>query len=393
MSRPDHYWLHVPLETTPGMQLCAPPDRRLTVLGCTAQLLEREPYISFLTSSALVIKQWLLFDPLPAGEARRLLVDLCERLPVVSMNDGANFRIAGSEPAVVSNAGYDGSRPTLIPVDLTPAPVWDDRPGSCSWEAKDVLEITLADCPSVTDDRLRAALELFITSQYDFQSRSRFLAKLTILDGLAIRAKRNVAVAKWIDQKCLEAEVFGDKALISALGGLKMESHTAAIQTLVRRAVISLGGSKAEAIRQTQAVRGLYRTRSDLAHESSPVNLDLDLGLATQLTRLVLNAGVSKPAILDVEIGEDASVEGGRELRAQWIEEADAAIRRIEPDCAAVENAIRRPLVMGKLGLLTAQLTDGPEWVIGDGLAKPLSDEDSADSAEFDESFGTRIRR
>lgn len=393
MSRPDHYWLHVPLETTPGMQLSAPRDRLLTVLGRGAQLFEREPHISFLSSSALVIKQWLLFDPLPESDAQCLLADLRQRLPVVSMNDGANFRIADSEPAVALNAAYDGSRPTLIPDHLTPAPVWDDRAGSCSWEARDVLEVTLADYPPVTDHRLRAALELYITSQYDFLPRSRFLAKLTILDGLAIRAKRTVAIANWIDQKRREAEVFGDPALSSALGGLKMESHTAAIRTLARRAVVSLGGSTAEATRQAKAVGGLYKTRSDLAHESSPVNLDRDLGIATQLTRLVLNAAVSNPAILDADSGEDASVQSGLQLRAQWIEQADAAIRRMEPDCAAVENAIRRPLVMGKLGVLTAQLADGRGWEIGHGVAQSLSDEDSADLAERDESFGTRIRR
>lgn len=100
MSRTDLYWLHVPLETTPGMLLEAPLDRRVTVLGRSAQLLDREPHISFESVSALVIKQWLQFDPLREIEARNLLADLRARVPVISMNAGANFRIPG--PARVS---------------------------------------------------------------------------------------------------------------------------------------------------------------------------------------------------------------------------------------------------------------------------------------------------
>ncbi|WP_321817801.1 MULTISPECIES: hypothetical protein [unclassified Paraburkholderia] len=391
MTPHGKFWLHVPLETTPGMQLSAPPDRRLIVLGLCAQLLEREPYMSFLSSSVLVIKQWLLFDPLLESDAQILLGELRQRLPVVSMNDGANFRIPDGEPAVASNSAYDGSVPTLIPAHLKPAPVWDERAGSCCWEAKDVLELALADCSPVTDDRLLGALELYVTSQYDFLPRSLFLAKLTILDGLAIRTKRNSEVASWIDEKRKEAEVFGDSALSNALLGLKFESHGVAIRALVRHAVLSLGGSEAEATRQARAAGRLYKTRSDLAHESSPVKLDQELGLASQLTRLVLNAAVSNPTILDVDTGEAASVECGRQLRARWIAEADAAIRKVMPDCTAVVNAIRRPLVQGQFGALIVQLADGCEWRIHQGVAELLCDEEVERWASLDESFGAPL--
>jgi hypothetical protein len=389
MSRPDHYWLHVPLETMPGLLLEAPPDRRVTVLGCGAKLLEREPYISFMTASALVIKQWILFDAIPEGEASRLLADLRARVPVLSMNMGANFRIPAGDLNFVSNAAYDGTRPTLIPADLTPAPVWDDSAGSCIWKARDVLEGTLADCPPVTDERVRAAVDLFIASQYDFLPRSLYLAMLTILDALATPAKRRGDAAAWIDRIVGEARSFDDPSLVSAVGNLKRESQTTAIRHLVGRAVRSLGGGETEADRQAHAVGDLYRARSKLSHEGFAVGLDL--ALATNLARLVINAAVRNPSLLDVDAGEHASVESGRHQRAQWIAEAEAVIRKVEPGCAAVVSAIRRPLVMGPLGLLTARLADGREWVIGEGVARPLSDNETTDWAAHDESFGTRI--
>lgn len=385
MSRPDLYWLHVPLETTPGMLLEVPPDRRVTVLGLSAQLLDREPHISFGSASALVIKQWLLFDPQREIEARNLLADLRARVPVVSMNMGANFRIPAHGPDVCSIATYDGTFPALIPGHLSPAPAWTDAVGTCSWNAQDVLDWTLENSPPVTDERVLAALNLFIASHYDFLPRSLFLAKLTILDALAIRAKRNAAATAWIDQKIVEAGAFEDPGLISALRNLKNESHTASIRTLVKRAVVSLGGSHTEAEQQATAVGKLYAVRSGLSHEGSAV--DLDLGGATQLARLVLNAAVRNPSILDVDRGEDASVRSGHQQREEWIAEAGTAIRMVQPGCAAVVDAIRRPLIMGRQGLLTARLADGSEWAIGHATARRLSVEETVDWAACSESF------
>ncbi|WP_410866438.1 hypothetical protein [Paraburkholderia sp. SIMBA_027] len=359
------------------------------MLGQPAQLLEREPYISFLSSSALVIKQWLLFDPMPESDARFLLVDLRQRLPVVSMNDGASFHIADGEPAVASDPAYDGSQPTLIPGQLVPTPVWDDRAGSCNWDAKAVLEVTLADCPPVSDERVRAAMELYVTSQYDFLPRSLYLAMLTVLDGLATGSKRADRIAKWIDEKVSEAEEFNDQSLLDGLRGLKNGSHAAGIRALVKRAVLYLGGSEQEAARQANTVKRLYRVRSQLSHQSDTV--ELDLARATQLTRLVLNAVVSNPALLNDDAGEEASLAGGRERRTQWIAEAEVAIRRAKPDCAAVEKAIRRPLIMGKNGLLIAHLADRTQWAIDDGGARPVSDEMASEWAALDESFGERL--
>lgn len=385
MSVPDQHWLHIPLETTPGMLLEAPPDGRVTLLGRKAQLLDREPYVSFLSASATVIKQWLLFDPLCELEARSLLDDLRARLPVLSMNMGASFRIPVHELHVSSLGAYDGFFPTLIPAHMTPAPTWLDAMGACSWNGKDVLETTLASCPSVTDERVLAALDLYIASQYDFLPRSVFLAKLTVLDALAAHAKRNETTAAWIDEKLIEAEAFCDPGLSSALRNLKFESHTAAIRALVRRAVLSLGGTETGAALQATATARLYAARSRLSHAGATV--ELDLGGATQLARLVLNAVVKNPSILDAVGGEEASIKSGLRQREQWIAEAKAAIRTVQPDGAAVVNAIRRPLILGQHGALTAQLADGSEWWLGDGTAQRLSAEEIAEWARFPEAF------
>ncbi|WP_144152922.1 hypothetical protein [Paraburkholderia sp. BCC1885] len=343
--------------------------------------------MSFISTSAMVIKQWLLFDPLCELEARSLLADLRARIPVLSMNMGADFRIPVHECHVSSLATYDGSVPTLIPAHLTPAPEWTDPMGSCNWKAKEVLEETLENCPSVTDARVLAALDLFIASQYDVLPRSLFLAKLTILDALATPAKRDAVTTAWIGEKLAEAEAFRDPGLLSALRNLKFESHTAAIRTLVRRAVVSLGGTQNEAERQAAATGKLYAARSRLSHAGTAVDVELDLGGATQLTRLVLNAVVGNPPILDVVGGEEASTTGGLRQRKQWIAESEAAIRSVEPAGAAVVDAIRRPLILGRHGALVARLADGSSWYIGPGTARRLSDEEAAQWETSPEAF------
>ena len=298
----------------------------------------------------------------------------------------AGRSIPASGPDVYSIATYDGAFPALIPGHLVPAPSWTDPVGTCSWKAQDVLDWTLENSPPLTDERVLAALDLFIASQYDFLPRSLFLAKLTILDALAIRTKRNASAVAWIDQKIVEAgALFDEPGLISALQNLKNESNTESIRTLVKRAVVSLGGSQIEAKRQAKAVRKLYAVRSGLSHEGSAV--DLDLAGATQLARLVLNAAVRNPLILDVDRGEDASMRSGLQQREEWIAEAGAVIRMVQPGCATVVDAIRRPLIMGRQGLLTARLADGSEWAIGHATARRLSVEEIADWAACPESF------
>lgn len=296
ISALDQYWLHVPLETTPGMLFDAPPDKRLIIFGRPARLLDREPYISFISANAMVIKQWLLFDPMDEVDARSILADFRARLPALAMNMGANFRIPILDLIVSTVAVYDGLQPTLIPAFLQPEPAWVDAAGSCSWSGKDVLGITLCNSPSVTDKRILVALDLFIASQYDHLPRSMFLAKLTILDALASRAKRDDIAIAWIDEKITEAEVF-DIGLANALGNLKSQSHTSAIKALVSRAVLSQGGSTDEAAQRAMDVGKLYAARSKMSHAGSMV--EVDLAGATQLARFVLNAVINVPSVLD----------------------------------------------------------------------------------------------
>lgn len=280
------------------MMLEAPPDKRVIVLGRPAQLLDREPYVSFISPNAMVVKQWLLFDPMSEADARNVLADLRARIPVLSMNMGANFRIPVSDLHMSPVAIYNGPRPTLIPAALTPDPAWFDAAGSCSWNGQDVLGTTLGNYPSVTDERLLAALDLYIASQYDYLPRSLFLAKLTILDALAAHTKRDDATIAWIDEKILEAHAFEDIGLAKALGNLKSQSHTTAIKALVSRAVLSQGGSEEDAEQRAVHAGRLYAARSKLSHVGSTVNVDL--AGATQLARFVLNAAINNPAILDV---------------------------------------------------------------------------------------------
>ncbi|WP_186229663.1 hypothetical protein [Burkholderia gladioli] len=393
MLRPEHYRLHVPLETTPGTRLEAPPDRRITVRGRPALLFEREPHIAFETDNAMVISQWLLFDPLIEDEARNLLTDLRARLPVVSMNNGASFRIRNGDPEVASTSTYDGALPTLVPERLSPDPTWDVPAGACSMMAEHLLGGMLEESPPVTDERVRAALDLYIASEYDYLPRTLFLAKMTVLDGLASTQKRGTEVGAWIERKVKEAEgEFGDQRLSGGLRNLKDESRLSAIRGLVKRAVIALGGSDDEAARQAKVVGDLYSVRSKLSHQGTDFDVS-HLGAATQLARLVLNAAARNSSILDIETGEAASRQSGLQLRAQWKKEAEAAIRTIEPDSDAVMAVVRRPLVMDRYGRLVACLTNGCWWQISSSGTRRLTCEEVAACTEHDESFGASIKQ
>jgi len=53
----------------------------------------------------------------------------------------------------------------------------------------------------------------------------------------------------------------------------------------------------------------------------------------------------------------------------QWIEEAEAAIRKTNPAAAEVIEATRSFAVLGRTGVLTARLADGTQWRIdGDNV-------------------------
>lgn len=67
--------------------------------------------------------------------------------------------------------------------------------------------------------------------------------------------------------------------------------------------------------------------------------------------------------------------------RPEWIAEASAAIRAVEPTAAAVVHAMRGYKLPGIPGLppLSARLEDGSQWEVKDGHACRLSDAEIAE--------------
>lgn len=155
------------------------------------------------------------------------------------------------------------------------------------------------DCPPVTDDRLLAALELWVTASYENLPRTKFLTYMTILDSLSIQAKRAEAIVQWIDAKIYEAQALNDPGIVGALGNLKRVSHKAALKALVARAAdqTRLPASAVEA--KTRLVGALYDARSKLSHQGSSVHLDP--ASARDLAAFVLRSAITSPSILDVE--------------------------------------------------------------------------------------------
>jgi hypothetical protein len=243
MSTQEYFWLHVPLETLSGQSLKVRQNEYIDVLGRRARLLEQDlPRISeFVSADAAVVKQWLLFDPITKVEAETLLAELRAKLPVLSMRMGAPFRVSSGTLEVAQTRMYNGPLPTLIPQDFEPSPVWGSMAYACEWVGSTALGPGLDECPAVSDERLLAALDLYVAAEYDALPRSRFLAYLTILDSLAEPPKRSDTAIAWLDRKIKEAEVLKDSGLISSLKNLKLGSRGAAVRELVRRAANAEG--------------------------------------------------------------------------------------------------------------------------------------------------------
>jgi hypothetical protein len=295
------FWLHVPLETTRGDWLKAPSDRRVTVLGRAASLLERDlPAPNSLASAnTAVVKQWLLFDPMAESDARSLLEELRAKFPVLALRQSAALRVGASPLYLSPHAMYNGPIPTLIPVHLTPAPIWAEATMTSYIDGRHVLESALGSCPSVADERVLAALELAIASRYDVLPRSVFLAQLTILDSLAERKERPADIKDWLDQKIAEAQILNDGGLISSLGGLKQGSHGTAVRSLVSRAAKATGLAADEVEQLSSLASNLYKVRSSLSHAGASGSLDIEG--ARRLVSLVLNAVISDPSILNTK--------------------------------------------------------------------------------------------
>lgn len=63
----------------------------------------------------------------------------------------------------------------------------------------------------------------------------------------------------------------------------------------------------------------------------------------------------------------------------EWIDEAAQAIRNVDP-AAAVERATRGFSVFGKPSPINATLSDGSQWIVNQGKARKLSEDEIAES-------------
>jgi len=70
-----------------------------------------------------------------------------------------------------------------------------------------------------------------------------------------------------------------------------------------------------------------------------------------------------------------------------WIEQADAAIRRVDPTAAEVVEAMHGFAVLGRDGVLTARLADGTQWRIDGPAVRQLTADEIAARARLHESF------
>ncbi len=302
-ATPELFWLHVPLETTRGDWLKPPPDGRLTVLGWPARLCSRkQTNMSSLTNAGTgAMLQWLLFDPLPERDAENLLAQLRAKIPVLSLRQDAALRVGASPLRRHDISHYNGPVPTLIPAKFPePVAAWVDVRIESHLDAKDTLERVLSGCPDVQDERIRAAIDLSIASRYDVLPRSIFLAQLTIVDSLAERADRPATIQKWIDEKIKEAEAMKDDGLVNALNNLRQGSHGGAVRSLVRRATRLRGLDDKKVQEAVKTIGALYGVRSGLSHAGGATTFKPEYGgQARDLARLVLEAAIQDPRVLD----------------------------------------------------------------------------------------------
>lgn len=70
-----------------------------------------------------------------------------------------------------------------------------------------------------------------------------------------------------------------------------------------------------------------------------------------------------------------------------WIEQADAAIRKVNPTAAEVVEATRSFAVLGRDGVLTARLSNGTHWRIDGEDVRQLTTDEIEAGARLHESF------
>ena len=286
--------LHVPLTASRG-SLLSTDGAHLKVLGKPARLIGNEPLQSPGTMSPAAVQQYLLFDPMEKAEATALFEELKARLPALSLRMRSSIRIGPWKNLEVSNLDtYNGPMPTLIPANLVPKPVWMALSivrQQTGWQN------LLDNCPSVRDERLIAALSLFVSASDEALPRSQFLTYLTILDSLAVQWPRDQAAIEWIDEKLKETVAVNDPALKSALSNLKQVSHGAAVRALVERTAIAAGLVPEVVKELTKSASALYGVRSGLSHAGNSITPDVNA--ARELVAQVLDQAIMDPSLLD----------------------------------------------------------------------------------------------
>lgn len=277
----------------------------LVLLGHRAKL-HAMPALGERIESAREWIHWLMFDPMTETEVRTLVASLQARIPALSVFAGAagnvvltlpSSTIRKASPSSSGHTFYNGPEITFGTVDCEPQPIWAAAYGFSSYSAE--LLTAVNDCPSVTDDRLLAALELWTIASRENLPRTKFLTYMTILDSLSVQAMRPEAIVHWIDVKIQEAQTLGDPGIVGALGNLKRISHKAALKALVTRAAIQSRLTETDANVKTKLVGALYDARSELSHQGG--TSWIDPASARDLAAFVLRAAITSPSILDVK--------------------------------------------------------------------------------------------
>lgn len=297
------FWLHVPLQTAHSEYLEPPADGRLVVLGYPCNLCAPASHEipKDMTGSSVAVRRYLVFDPLPESVARKLLDELVLRMPVLAFKQQVSYEIPNS--AFVTKREDHGfhnlTYPTLIASHLKPTIKGGYVYSKTSRQAVGFLDSELASCPHVSDERILAAIDLANATRRESLARSIFLSWLTILDSLATRKDRPAAICDWLDEKIKEAKALKDHGLSSALGGLKQESHSVAIQNLICRAGAAMSENKEQVKGRQDLAAKLYKTRSRLSHERTEIIAGGEAGEARELARFVVDAAIQHPHILD----------------------------------------------------------------------------------------------
>lgn len=299
----EQFRLHVPFEMRGG-DFSQAAGASVTLFGHRATLFAA-PAIGEPTDMAREWIHWLLFDAMNESDAQRLIETLRARIPAFSVFAGAVGNVVLSIPAsepqkaqtsAVGRAIFNGPEITLVPADQISSPLWAGGYGTVRYSAG-LLE-GLNQCPPVSDERLLAALELWMVASYENLPRTKFLTYMTILDSLSTQAKRDENVVRWIEEKIREANDLGDPGIVGALGNLKRVSHKAALRALVIRAADQAGQSGPDAAEKAKLAATLYDARSELSHQGAAGTIDAER--ARELTAFVLRAAIVSPSILDV---------------------------------------------------------------------------------------------